>query len=129
MAIPIIAVHCRYVPYLLHVLTQEKSTNSKSEVILLGDSDNSIVNFATHRNTSDSFEEAREFEELYQDKHRSSNPYEYELICFQRWSVLKEFMQKNYLERAVHNGIFIAISLAIRFRLSTTRLRLDCCGN
>ncbi|MBW4538634.1 MAG: hypothetical protein KME43_05740 [Myxacorys chilensis ATA2-1-KO14] len=102
MAIPIITIHHGYVPYLLHVLAQAKATNPRSEIILLGDSSNSIISFVTHRNTSDYFEEAQKFEEFYQDKHRSPNPYKYELTCFQRWFILKEFMEKNHIERAVH---------------------------
>ncbi|NDJ18741.1 hypothetical protein [Myxacorys almedinensis] len=102
MAIPIITIHYGYAPYLLHVLAQAKATNPRSTVILIGDSRNAMISFVSHQKASDYFEEARQFEQLYRDKHASPNSYEYELICFQRWFILKEFMEKNQIERAMH---------------------------
>lgn len=92
--IPVILIHrsnSYYLPYSLH---QAKEYNER--VILIGDDSNNCFNFVEHYNMQDYFKEALDFEGLY--KHLSTNPYQYELFCFQRWFVLKDFMEKQNID-------------------------------
>lgn len=81
-------------------LRQAKYTNPESEIILLGDDSNNRFPSVEHVNIKNYFRGAKEFAKIY--KHFSTNPYHYELFCFQRWFILKEFMEtKN------HTNIFV----------------------
>jgi len=46
-----------------------------------------------HFRIDDYFESAARFAEVY--KHQSDNAYEYELFCFQRWFILRDFMKAS----------------------------------
>ena len=95
--IPIIFIHKGYSSYLEYSLRQAKYTNPDSEIILLGDEANNRFPFITHVNIKDYFTKATEFAKIY--KHYSTNPYNYELFCFQRWFILQEFLHtKSYNE-------------------------------
>ncbi len=93
MAIPIIFVHRGNPYYLYSVLKQAKKTNPKSDIILLGDETNKSFSFVKHYDISDYFDSATQFAKVYQ--HHSPNPYGYELFCFQRWFVIKDFIAKQ----------------------------------
>lgn len=102
MAIPIITIHRGYASYLTLALLQAKITNPESEIILLGDQENQFLDFVRHEPIDRYFEKAQAFEPHYAKKHRSPNPYEYELFCFQRWFILMEFMQAHGIDQCVH---------------------------
>ena len=93
MVIPIIFVHKGNPYFLYSVLKQAKHTNPNSEIILLGDETNRSFSFVRHFNINDYFDSARNFAKVYQ--HHSPNPFGYELFCFQRWFVLKDFVEKE----------------------------------
>jgi hypothetical protein len=94
--LPIIFIHNGYSDYMEYSLRQAKYSNPDSEIILLGDKSNDKFDFITHINLEDYFSSASEFSEVY--KHYSTNPYNYELFCVQRWFVLKEYMKQNNIE-------------------------------
>jgi hypothetical protein len=91
MALPIIFIHKGYSSYLEFSLRQAKFTSPSSPIILLGDETNShLSGLAQHVNMNDYFNSAEQFGRIYQ--HYSTNPYNYELFCFQRWLALEEFI-------------------------------------
>ena len=97
MGLPIVFIHRGYSDYMEYSLHQAKYSNPDSEIILLGDAANDRFDFITHVNMKDYFSSAAEFSKTY--KHYSSNPYHYELFCVQRWFVLKEYMERNNIEK------------------------------
>ncbi|MBN2640714.1 MAG: hypothetical protein JXR78_03590 [Victivallales bacterium] len=93
MYIPIIFIHQGYSSYLEFSLRQARYFCPDSEIILLGDDSNDCFDFITHINIHDFHESADAFAAVY--KHCSTNPYSYELFCFQRWFILEEFIRKS----------------------------------
>ncbi len=97
MNLPIIFIHKGYSEYLEFSLRQAKHSNPSSEIILLGDESNNRFDFITHININEYFEQAAEFENVYE--HLSTNSYEYEIFCFQRWMILEEYVTaRNFKE-------------------------------
>lgn len=101
-AIPVVMIHKGYSPYLPYTLAQAKATNPTSDIILLGDRGNAFLNFVQHYEVSNYFKEAQAFDQVYCKQHQSPNSYEYELLCFQRWFILKEFMEAHQLPVCLH---------------------------
>ena len=94
MPLPIIFIHTGYSSYLEFTLRQAKFTSPSSEVILLGDDANaSLGSVVRHVNIRQYSKGASEFEKVYQ--HFSTNPYNYERFCLQRWFMLEEFMRSS----------------------------------
>jgi hypothetical protein len=100
MNIPIVTVQKNDADCLLYCLAQAKSTNPTSEIYLIGDKQNDLYKFINCHYIHDYETEAKIFEKYY--KHLDSNTYEFGLICFQRWFVLKEFMKKNNYNSLLH---------------------------
>ncbi|WP_414584591.1 hypothetical protein [Scytonema sp. PCC 10023] len=100
MSVPIVLIHRTDSDYLLYSLSQAKKVNPQSNIHLIGDPSNSHYAFVKHYNILDYFQEAQEFSEYYQ--HLNTNPYEYEIFCFQRWLVLKNFMLINKIEKCFY---------------------------
>ncbi|OHD15202.1 MAG: hypothetical protein A2086_11735 [Spirochaetes bacterium GWD1_27_9] len=96
MAIPIIFVHKSNSDYLKYTLSQAKYFNPESPIILIGDDTNDKYKFVKHYNINDYFESANDFASIY--KHLSFNEYNYELFCFQRWFIIKDFIIKNNID-------------------------------
>ena len=96
-SIPIVFIHTGYSDYMEYSLRQAKHTNPDSEIILLGDKSNNLFPFVTYVNIKDYFEGALEFAKIY--KHYSTNPYNYELFCFQRWFVLEKYMTARNIKK------------------------------
>jgi len=71
-------------------LRQAAYTNPDSEIILLGDESNVCFDFVTHVDMKNYFRRAGEFTKIY--RHYSTNPYGYELFCFQRWLILEDYL-------------------------------------
>lgn len=94
--IPLIFVHKGDASYLQYVLTHNKAFNKDADIHLLGDAKN--INHANvkHHQIADYFKSAGEFANIY--KHMSTNSYEFELFCFQRWFIINEFAQSQGLE-------------------------------
>ncbi len=96
--IPVILIHKSNSDYLQHSLWQARQYNQR--VLLLGDESNVGQTDAEHHMISDYHEEAEGFAKIY--KHKSTNGYQYELFCFQRWFILKKFMEVNDLQRVFY---------------------------
>lgn len=91
--IPVIFIHSGNSFYLEHTILQACKYN---QVILLGNDD--IKNKISHDNLSfynfnDYTKYVPEFASIYE--HLSFNGFEYELFCFLRWFMLKEFMETH----------------------------------
>ena len=91
--ISLIFVHKGYSFYLDYVLKQAYLFNQNADIYLLGDKDNNRYDFVCHEMIGDYFERADEFGTVYE--HMSSNMYDYELFCFQRWFVVLEFVKRK----------------------------------
>jgi hypothetical protein len=90
-SIPVIYIHKGDSFYLKSIFSQAKKFNN--ELILLGDESNNKYNQVFHHNISDYSYTANEFKKIY--FHCSPNSYDFELFCFERWFVLKDFMKNN----------------------------------
>ena len=95
MSIPVIFMHTSNSLYLQLALLQAKKTCGQ-DIHLIGDQSNEAA-FVRHHKLSDYDKSplCQEFEKNY--KHRSVNPYNYELFCLKRWFVALEFLAKNNL--------------------------------
>lgn len=102
MGIPILYIHKGYCPYLRLSILQARKTNPEARIVLLGDKENEClkelgIDFYFFQNY---FSFAAAFEKIYQ--HHSSNGYPYEVFCFQRWFILKDFVAQENI-----NGYFL----------------------
>lgn len=98
--IPVIFIHTGEAPYLRYTLSQAKISNPDATIYLIGDESNDRFDFIEHRLIEDYAEGAELFSKIY--KHLSSNSYHFELFCFQRWFILKEFMFEHKIEKCVY---------------------------
>ncbi len=96
--IPVVFIHKGDSYYLKDSLWQAKQYNSR--VILIGDEANDRYPEVEHYNIHDYFEAAEDFVKVY--THIAENPYHFELFCFQRWYILKTFMEKHNIERSFY---------------------------
>lgn len=95
----IVFIHRGNDPYLWCALQQAKRSNPHSDVILIGDAANQpyAIEGIQHVQMDDYMGGAQQFAHIY--KHQSPNAYDYDLFCFQRWFILKDFMTSNHIER------------------------------
>jgi len=102
MSIPIIFIHAGDDEYLVYSLHQAKQSNPASNVFLIGDQANRKYECESvhHFMIENYFAGALAFAEAY--RHASPNSYEYELFCFQRWFVLRDFMRALGIERCCY---------------------------
>ena len=99
-AIPIVFIHLGDSPHLAHALAQARQSNPLSRVILLGDDANREHEGVEHYALRDYFRGAADFAAAY--THHSSHPEAFELICFQRWFALEEFLTAEGLQQCVY---------------------------
>jgi hypothetical protein len=99
MSLPIVIIHQGNPFYLTTCLRHAKVYNPNSTIYLLGDESNRHLadEQIIHEFITDYFTQAEAFAPLYQ--HYTTNPYHYNLFCFQRWYMLREFMEAKKLER------------------------------
>jgi len=98
---PIIIVHRGNPQYLRYTLKQAKHYND--DVILLGDKKNACFGDIVEHHLLDDFstsEELSSFRDLY--KHMSTNHYQFEKICFERWFQIVEFLESNSIQCFFH---------------------------
>ncbi len=97
----IVFIHRGYSPYLEFSLRQARAADPGADLVLLGDRENDRFPFLRHVDTSQppypgaADAVARVYE------HRSTNARPFELACFQRWFVLRAFMQAEGLTDAL----------------------------
>ncbi len=98
MAVPLIFVHRQNNYYLGYTLAQARFTNPDSPVVLIGDHTNRYQG-VDHYLLAEYDQGATEFARVYQ--HLSCNSESYELFCFQRWFILRDFMASHQLGELV----------------------------
>ena len=99
-SLPIVFIHRSNSAYLKYILSQAQASNPRSPVILIGDRSNDCYDFVVHREIDDFFQGAAEFEKVY--THFSTQPPSFELICFQRWFILRDFLLANKISRCLY---------------------------
>src|SRR4051812_33485586 len=91
--IPIVFVHYGNSFYLELAIKQSLQFYKKEEVILLGDKDNKYLSqYCTHKVSN----YKSSFKNIY--KHYSTNGFDFEFVCFDRWFHLLELMKQNDLK-------------------------------
>lgn len=92
--IPVILIHKGFQNYVSYSIRQAAKNN---QVYLLGDTNPNLslesFQFFNYNNLLDGCDD---FRSNY--SHLSTNPFEYELFCYQRWFILRNFMKENNLE-------------------------------
>ncbi len=96
MSLSLIFIHQGYSDYLPFTLRQARATNPDTPIYLLGDADNDRFDFLNHIDVSTFSEAVTPFNRVY--RHRSTNRQAFELACFQRWFLLRAFMEAAGLE-------------------------------
>ncbi|HSY60312.1 MAG TPA: hypothetical protein VK796_00490, partial [Cytophaga sp.] len=99
--IPVVLIHKGNNPYIYNTLYQLKQTNPLVKIYLIGTDESTVYgSLAEHLSIKTLFAEAQEFSTIY--KHYSTNSAEFELICIQRWFVLKAFMTQKNIPRCLY---------------------------
>jgi len=96
----IIFIHKGNPSFLRYSLRQAKIFNPKAIIHLIGDESNNTYDYTEHHNIQDHDKDAIDFKRYY--KHFSTNTYDFELFCFQRWFILKDFLISNKIEKFFH---------------------------
>ncbi len=87
--------------HLYYALSQVKVSNPRASIHLIGDGNNRIFrSFVYHHDYREYFREASEFGRVY--RHHSIHGYDFELFCFQRWFILRDFLIAHKIERCFH---------------------------
>jgi len=98
---PIIIEHRGNPRYLRYTIEQAKHYND--DVILLGDKKNAVLGNMVEHHLLDDFstsEELSRFRNLY--NHMSTNTFQFENICFERWFQILEFLESNGIQSFFH---------------------------
>jgi hypothetical protein len=99
--LPIVFLHYGRSAYLPFTMGRAKMLNLNSPMVLIGDQHNrDFLPFVQHVNMNDYARQAVAFEKIY--CHFSPNGHGYELFCFLRWFVLRDFMLAHGLQSIVH---------------------------
>jgi hypothetical protein len=100
MEYPLVIIHRGYSSYLKWCLLQARLAGK--HVVLIGNESNEklkkYIDFKSVKQFHSGLFE--DFEKVYE--HMSTNEYKFELICFERWFVLLDFMEKESLDVVVH---------------------------
>jgi hypothetical protein len=86
--------------YLNYSLNQVKITNPGNPIYLITDTITNRYSFVNYIDINTYFTEAKEFAKVY--KHMSTNGFDNELFCFQRWYILKEFCEANQVNEFLY---------------------------
>lgn len=101
MSLPVVFIHNGNSTYLVNAFYQLKKSNPGTPVYLIGTSESKVYNsHVTHVLMKEYMNEADSFKKIY--RHFSTNSEAFELICIQRWFILKEFLVKNDIERCLY---------------------------
>lgn len=94
-------VHTGPSVYLYYVVKQARRWNPTAEIVVLSDIPRpEIRRYAKVALMAEFSDGAAEFARVYQ--HLSVNPFGFELFCFQRWFVLRDFLATHPAARVVH---------------------------
>ncbi|QRG69340.1 hypothetical protein [Brevibacillus choshinensis] len=102
MGLPVIFIHRADEEHLGFCMQQAIASNPKSRVILIGNPENKkrAPEETEHHLISDYYQSAMVFSTHY--RHLSPNDYVYNLFCFQRWFILRDFMRANKLQAVLY---------------------------
>ena len=70
--------------------------NQENRICLISDGIPDGCDFVEYHDINDYWDSSVEFDKIY--LHLSSNPRDYEMFCFQRWFVIRDFVQKQGFE-------------------------------
>lgn len=98
--IPLILVHKGNSSYLKSVVAHNYAFNKDADIYLLGDDENCKIPFVKHYMMEQYSATAAAFAKIYE--HMSSNPYQFELGCFQRWFIINEFVRQQGIEHFLY---------------------------
>jgi len=111
----IIFIHKGNPEYLGYSLKQVRKSNPEANIYLLGDESNNKYDFIDHYKIADFSEGANKLAKVYE--HMSTNTYQFELFCIQRWFILNEFVKKNNINQFFHadSDVLIFVDIAKEF--------------
>jgi len=99
--IPVVLIHKGNNPYIFNTLYQLKQTNPLVKIYLIGTDESAVYEpMVKHIPIAALFGEAQLFAGIY--KHYSTNSESFELMCIQRWFVLKAFMIQKSIQRCLY---------------------------
>ena len=98
--LPIVFMHYGNSNYLPFTIGQAKLASLTSPIVLIGDQTNNVLPFITHVDMNRYSRQAVEFQKVY--RHLSPNGFPYELFCFLRWFLLRDFMLEHGLKHIIH---------------------------
>lgn len=97
----IVFVHKSESWYLYYTVKQARFYNPDARIVLISDcAQRSLRPYAEIHDIAEYWSGAKVMEEIYE--HNSPFTREYEIINFQRWFVVRDFMRRNGIERAVY---------------------------
>ena len=97
--IPIVFIHKNDSFYLKDVFSQAKKF--KNNLILLGDDQNNKYDQVSHFKINNYLKSAKYFSKYY--VHSSPNKFDFELFCFERWFILKDFMESKKINNCFYS--------------------------
>ncbi|MCD6019440.1 MAG: hypothetical protein K0S53_2561 [Bacteroidetes bacterium] len=100
MSIPIIFIHTGDPFYLNFSLNQAHLSNPENPIFLITDEITDRYDFVKYIDIHSWKKDANDFKRVY--RHMSTNPYEGELFCFQRWFILKQFCVVYSIDRFLY---------------------------
>ncbi len=100
MSVPIIFIHTGDPYYLDFSVNQAHISNPGNSIYLITDVNTGKYDFVKYIDIKSLTGEAGKFANIY--KHMSTNSYQAELFCFQRWFILKEFCERNELKNFLY---------------------------
>lgn len=96
----IILIHRGQSNYLDTALKCARESNPGANIFLIGDRESCDLDFVKCFNIKDYSLGASEFAKNYE--HFSTNTYDFELFCIQRWFILRDFMEANNLNNCFY---------------------------
>jgi hypothetical protein len=132
--LPIVFLHYGRSAYLPFTMGRARMLNLNSPMVLIGDQHNKdFLPFAQHVNMNDYARQACAFEKIY--RHYSPNGHGYELFCFLRWFVLRDFMLMHGLESIIHLDSDVILNVDVNVERENWRhaglslINAVCAGN
>ena len=98
--IPIVFIHLGDSDYLKYTLAQAHLTNPQSKIYLIGDQANDKYDFVEHIDLTNYCQSVSQFERYY--KHLSPNSFRFELMCFLRWFILRDFLKARKIKGCLY---------------------------
>lgn len=98
---PIVFIHSNNCDYLPLSLWKARQSNPRQRVILIGDENNRHFSLLVeHFHQKDFSRQSDAFSKLF--VNFSTNSHDFELVCLQRWFILKEFMEAQGLDECLY---------------------------